>query len=794
MPRRRTRLKLALLGLGLLAALPYVGSLSGYFLADDLMLDYFLLEDGRLSLAKLGYHFFPSAGYADRQIYRPADLVLLAVDWFFWSTNPVGYHLTNLAFHVWCTCLVFFLVRRIGRARDLFPAVAGAAFFALHPLSPEAVQWIVGRVDLTSCLFTLLALLGFVRYQATGRARFAAVCVASLALGLLSKDIVVLVPLYLVLHDLCVGWPLRRWRAAWRSRVGIHAAAFGLVAAYFLLRRLCFGSFFGKYEGQGEPFTAGFTARWTEGISQVAALAERILFPIRESVHTPNERAAVWGCLLLGYLGVSVLAVAHGIVARTRPVRRAALFGALWFAATLAPLAYVLLVLPIDADHLNARLGYLPLAAFSVAFPLALFSGEPWRERVWMRLRIAVALIVPVTFVPLTFIYVGLFRQAGDVADALRRQVVQRYREAPPDTPVLLENPPLEMAGVYVLRTGLAYLLRPPFAPVAVPVVALNLASGEELARTMERHRGRPLVLRWHEDGGRIEVVTQSEPAPLPAWSGGDLRGFAARGAVADVETGSLEIRPDRPGFPFAVAMPELALCVPPSDVDSAVVDLRVAAGGPVALGFRVAARDERWEVRWFDYPTGPALEPGVLHRRIIPLRFHLETFGCRRGNHFAGNRWLDRIELGFPAGCERAEILSFRLLRGLPRLTLWSPPDGHRFLARDGAPVLSFRAADGVRYYALVLEIESLGRRRAIFDAWQLNAGRPCRAGDLVRKPADASGNLDPGDFAPDFARVPPNPDGRDLAFTWRIQALAAPEHPWRILAESETRRATIR
>jgi len=68
MPRRRTRLRLALLGLALLAALPYLGSLSGYFLADDLMLDYFLLEDGRLRLAKLGYHFFPSAGYADRQI------------------------------------------------------------------------------------------------------------------------------------------------------------------------------------------------------------------------------------------------------------------------------------------------------------------------------------------------------------------------------------------------------------------------------------------------------------------------------------------------------------------------------------------------------------------------------------------------------------------------------------------------------------------------------------------------------------------------------------------------------
>jgi len=769
-----------------------VAFLDGYFLADDLMVEDFLLEDGSFSPAKFGNHFFPVTGYVGRQIYRPFDFVVLSVDWLLWGTNPVGYHLSNLAFHVWCTLLVFFLIRRLGRGGDLFPALLGGLLFALHPLNPEAVQWIVGRVDLTSGFFTLLAMLFFVRYRRTGRGFFLAGTLVSLVLGLLSKEVVIFLPAYFVLHDLCLFKPFRKWQEARRSLLDVHVLSGLVLVAYFLLRLLCFGNFFGKYEHAGNPVTAGFSDRWTEGLGHVASLVEKMLFPLRESVYTASEGFWVWACLLVGYLALVLLAVIRGLTRGTGP-GGAALFSGLWLAATLAPLAYLLLLLPISPDHLNARLAYLPLAAFSVAFPLWLFSGERWRGRTWVRLRFAAGCILPVVFLPLTCIHNGLFHRAGRAVNALRVQVVEQYERAGPDTPVLIENPPLVMTGVYALRTGLGYLLRPPFSPIRVPVQALNLMDRpDDLGRYLERYRKRPLILRWYEESMRIEAVTRPMPGPLPRWQGAALENLEAFGADRRVEDRGLVLTRSRSGQGFRVRTP--ALHVHPGDLDSLVLDLRLQAGEAMVPRIRVSGKGGQGEAMTFTVPASPAVEAGALRRRIWPLRFHPETYGEKRAfGRFAGMRRIEFLEVLFPASCEQVEIQGLELRHGFPDLILAGPRDGARLHHLEPDVGFSFRALDGVRYYRLVLDIQELGTQRARFDAWHLHGGQPVRAGEAVTKPLHAAGNLDCTDFAVDLLKAPPGESGQVLAFSWKIQALADPERPWLILAESETRQGTI-
>jgi len=788
------RLLPAVVFLMVLAVVPYLAFLDGYFLADDLMLDYFLLEDGALSWSKVLYHFFPTEGYVTRQIYRPLDFVVLSVDWIFWGTNPVGYHLSNLAFHVWCTLVVFFLIRRIGRAADLLPAVFGASLFALHPLNPEAVQWIVGRVDLTSCFFTLLALLCFVRYRRTRRTPFLIATLVATALGLLSKDVVVAIPLYFVLYDLWLARPFRRWRESRWDLLAPHVYTVLMIAGYFVLRLACFGSFFGKYGSSGEAVSAGIQNHWTEGIGRVIGLLEQLVYPIRRSPYTASESTAIWICLTLGYLSLVFMAVAHGLTRGTRPIRRAALFGGLWLAATLIPLVYLLVLLPVTADHLNARLAYLPVAAFCVGLPLVLFSGERWNERPWIRRRIAVCLIVPTLYLPLCSIHAELFYRAGRDVKAFKRQVVERYRAAAPDTPVLIENPPLERNGVYVLRTGLSYLLKPPFAPIHVPALGLNLTEDEELGRVLAHHPTRPLILHWDQKERHVEVVTRSDPVRNPVWEGDALGGLEALGATRKVTPSGLLVTPDRPGDGFRVRTP--LLHVRPGDVDSLVIDLKLMGDAPVALPVRFLARDGDGEPHTFARTIDPVIQPGAPHRRIVPLRFQLETYGRRVGHRFTGYRRIERIELLFSGACRKAEIRSLKVLAGFPRITLTAPPPRHEFRVEDGVPGFRFLALDGLRYYALVLDIEGLGVRRAHFDAYALNDDRPVRAGDSVTKPADRTGNLDQGsdNFAIDLAHAPANPDDQPLSFTWRIEALADPDRPWIIAARSETRNASIR
>jgi tetratricopeptide (TPR) repeat protein len=118
---------------------------------------------------------------------------------------PAGHHAMSLAFHVLNALLVAIVLHRLTGA--WWRSVLVAGLFALHPLRVESVAWISERKDVLSTTFLLLTLEAYRGWAARpGRARYALV-MAALALGLMSKPMLVTVPFLLVLLDL---WPLGR--------------------------------------------------------------------------------------------------------------------------------------------------------------------------------------------------------------------------------------------------------------------------------------------------------------------------------------------------------------------------------------------------------------------------------------------------------------------------------------------------------------------------------------------------------------------------------------------------------
>ena len=157
--------------------------------------------------------------------YIPVTWLTFSLDYVLWGMNPSGYHLTNLIVHG-AAVLVFYLVAArllatTGDARSL-PLRAGAtvaaAFFAVHPLRVESVAWITERRDALSTLLALLAVLGYLAaVNASGRRRHV-LLVASLsayAAAILSKSMVMTLPLVLVILDV---YPLRRLSLRWPGR------------------------------------------------------------------------------------------------------------------------------------------------------------------------------------------------------------------------------------------------------------------------------------------------------------------------------------------------------------------------------------------------------------------------------------------------------------------------------------------------------------------------------------------------------------------------------------------------
>jgi protein O-mannosyl-transferase len=99
---------------------------------------------------------------------------------------------TNIGYHVCNTLLVFGLLcmLRIGR-REAFIA---SLMFAVHPVQVGTVAWIAERKNLLSALFYLSSLITFIKYCRTGRSVYFPAVLLLFICGLLSKPVVVTVP------------------------------------------------------------------------------------------------------------------------------------------------------------------------------------------------------------------------------------------------------------------------------------------------------------------------------------------------------------------------------------------------------------------------------------------------------------------------------------------------------------------------------------------------------------------------------------------------------------------------
>ncbi len=120
--------------------------------------------------------------------------------------DPAGPHLVNLLVHLANTLLLFHLLQRLtgSTARSLIVA----ALFAVHPLGVESVAWVPERKNVLSTFFWFASIRAYAGYVSTP-SRMGMTCVLSaFGLGLMSKPMIVTLPVTLLLIDL---WPPGRW-------------------------------------------------------------------------------------------------------------------------------------------------------------------------------------------------------------------------------------------------------------------------------------------------------------------------------------------------------------------------------------------------------------------------------------------------------------------------------------------------------------------------------------------------------------------------------------------------------
>ena len=208
---------------------------------------------------------------------RPIVNLSLAVNYACGGTAVWGYHAFNLTAHVFAAWTLFAIVRRTllsPRLRESFGSAAGplalvaTLIWTVHPLSTNAVTYVIQRTEVLAGLFYLLTLYCVIRGHVARRPwtwYVAAVAACLLAVG--SKESAVSAPLVVMLYDRIFLAP--SWREVFRRRCGLYV---GLAATWGLTALLYWRS----YTGRQKTYTKG--QRYQESLLNFVTLLPRVIW------------------------------------------------------------------------------------------------------------------------------------------------------------------------------------------------------------------------------------------------------------------------------------------------------------------------------------------------------------------------------------------------------------------------------------------------------------------------------------------------------------------------------------
>ena len=280
-----------------------------------------------------------------------------------WGMAPGGHHASNLVLHLANAVLLFMVLRSLTGA--FWRSWLVAALFVVHPLHVETVAWVSERKGMLSTTFWLLATGSYVawtRRPSTGR-RVATV--ALLALGLMSKSMLVTLPCVFLLLDY---WPLGRLRSA--------ADLPGLVREkwpLFLVVLLSSGVTL-MAQRVAMPLDLPLVDRLAGAIMAPVAYLGQLAWPAGLAVMYPNPYVPGAGgtpftaAELAGAFAFLALASFAALVRPGRPWSRV---GWLWYLGTLVP---VLGIVQVGSQAHADRYTYVPL--IGIYLMLAWGAGE----------------------------------------------------------------------------------------------------------------------------------------------------------------------------------------------------------------------------------------------------------------------------------------------------------------------------------------------------------------------------------------------------------------------------------
>ncbi len=374
----------------------YANSVPGSFVLDDTVIILGNSSIQGLDLSHLreifGNHYW-KAVESRGGLYRPVTMFTYALNYAFGGEDPEGYHLLNLFLHISNSLLVFFVVEGIFRRRTL--SFLTAAIFLLHPIRTEGVASVVGRAEILSAFFMLLAWAAYLRACRLASSLSMIISVCAFIAACLSKESALCFPALPVLTDLVTGKGPIRERFPLRRSLERYLP-YGLAAGtVVLIRYIVLGGFAPLYINplSNPLMNADEWSRWLTATYVLGRYLILLIAPIHLSPdYSYNQIPLVTTFLSWRALwphAVLLLLLAGTFVSYKR---RPALFfsGSLFFSAFLITSNWIR---PIGTI-MGERLMYFPALGFDCAVAYALSEALDLPRRKKIASAFAVVLLV----------------------------------------------------------------------------------------------------------------------------------------------------------------------------------------------------------------------------------------------------------------------------------------------------------------------------------------------------------------------------------------------------------------
>jgi len=330
-------------------------------------------------------------------LYQPLTSLSWAVEYRLFGPNPRVYHTVNVLLHLANILLVYVLVRSL--SQNVGISVVTMALFAVHPLQVEVAAWVSSRSILLSSLFYLGAMIAYIAYARSGKARYFAAGLVLFLPALLAKTTAATLPLVLLVIDLYLERKVSRRTICEKIPFFLLSVLFGCVTMLARSGVSHVQDFALKYSLVQRICLVCYSCLWYVG---------KLVFPADLSVFNPFPvKPNGWLPVAFYLAPVLLIGSAVGIWYAGR-YRRLLAFAALFM---LASLVLVVQIVPVSELMVCDRYAYLPcLGLFFLVGTLGYRLAS--RNPSWMRAMLVAVALVLIVFGGLTYQRIGVWRDS----------------------------------------------------------------------------------------------------------------------------------------------------------------------------------------------------------------------------------------------------------------------------------------------------------------------------------------------------------------------------------------------